>query len=372
MKLKTKPYLLFCYTIMIMAMLSLAACIEDDDDDEEENNTPLAVQEKIDSTADLSVVVLGSGGPVATAAGRASAGYLILVEGKPRILMDLGGGTFQRLAETEYDLKELDIILLSHLHIDHTSDLSAAIKTIYFHNLQAINVANAAGTTAPDLRTTPIRIFGPDSDVGAFPTTEEYVDGLYSANGIERYIRGFPGLIEAGTFAYEATSVASDEDPTTATATELISETDARSGKVLKVSAIGVNHGPVPALAFKIEYDTDNIIVYTGDTSSNGTGTTDAPGTSNLETFASGADLLIYDTAVMDAAIPPQAIFKTLHTTPTRMGQVAKAANVDKLILSHITAATESRIDEVKTLVSNAGFTGMIEAADDLSVYNIK
>ena len=37
---------------------------------------------------DLSVMVLGSGGPIVTAEGRASAGYLIFTDGKHHILMD--------------------------------------------------------------------------------------------------------------------------------------------------------------------------------------------------------------------------------------------------------------------------------------------
>ena len=85
----------------------------------------------------LSVMVLGSGGPVATAKGRASAGYLIFTDGKPRILMDAGGGTYQRLAKSGVNVKDLDLVLLSHLHIDHTADLSSIIKTIYFHNVGA-------------------------------------------------------------------------------------------------------------------------------------------------------------------------------------------------------------------------------------------
>ena len=40
----------------------------------------------------LEMVVLGSGGPGAT--GRASAGYMVLVDGAPRILVDAGPGTF--------------------------------------------------------------------------------------------------------------------------------------------------------------------------------------------------------------------------------------------------------------------------------------
>lgn len=379
MKRFSNPYLLVSYLVLLLSLLSLSACIDDEDEDDEDDDSTstLSVKERVDSTADLSVVVLGSGGPIATSAGRASAGYLVLVGGKPRILMDLGGGTFQRLAETGYDLKELDIILLSHLHIDHTSDLSAAIKTIYFHNLQAINAANAANAanpgsaTVPDQRTAAIKIFGPSSGVGAFPTTQEYVDGLYSATGTERYIRGFPTAIEAGTFAYTATDVSVDTDPATATAIELVSEVDATdSTKTLKVTAIAVNHGPVPNLAFRIDYNGQSI-VYTGDTTSNGPGGTASPGTSNLEAFADQAKLLIYDTAIMDGSIPPQAIFKSLHTTPTRIGEVANTAQVSKLILSHITPATEPRMVEVKTAIT-VNYSGIVEAADDLSVYNLK
>ena len=48
--------------------------------------------------AGMELVVLGSGGPGAT--GRAGAGYLVLIEGKPRILVDAGPGTFVRLGES--------------------------------------------------------------------------------------------------------------------------------------------------------------------------------------------------------------------------------------------------------------------------------
>jgi len=61
---------------------------------------------------DLSVMVLGSGGPVATPSARASAGYMIFTDGKPRILMDIGGGTYQRLAKSGTNVKDVDIILL--------------------------------------------------------------------------------------------------------------------------------------------------------------------------------------------------------------------------------------------------------------------
>jgi len=110
---------------------------------------------------ELSVMVLGSGGPIATAAGRASAGYMVFTDGKPRLLMDLGGGTYQRLAASGYNIHDMDTILLSHLHLDHTGDLAPVVKTIYFHN-------NLAGTH----RSNPIYIYGPAANGVPFPGTE--------------------------------------------------------------------------------------------------------------------------------------------------------------------------------------------------------
>lgn len=289
----------------------------------------------------LSVMVLGSGGPVATPEGRASAGYLIFTDGKPRILMDVGGGTYKSLAQSGVNVKDLDIVLLSHLHIDHTADLSAVIKTIYFHNA-------GAGV----LRDAPIRIWGPSSSNAGFPNTTAYVDGHYALpNGLERYLNGFTGIIKAGTFNYTATDLGSDWQ---AGASELVLKENG-----LKVTAMPVKHGPVPAVAYRIEYKGKSI-VYSGDTNS------ESP---NMAAIAKHADLLIYDTAIMDTH--PNPAMLQLHTTPTRMGQVAAEAMPKKLVLSHITPNTAPNLDEVKDLVRAQGYMGEIRAARDLKVFNL-
>ena len=167
---------------------------------------------------ELSVMVLGSGGPIATAEGRASAGYLIFTDGKPRVLMDVGGGTYQRLAKSGTNIKDLDIVLLSHLHADHTGDLSSVMKTVYFHNNLARNQAAAQGVTLAG-RTAPINIYGPTSSalpamvngvsfkkpdgslvldangnpISVYPSTEDYAHGQFSVfkGGVERYLAAF-------------------------------------------------------------------------------------------------------------------------------------------------------------------------------------
>ena len=198
------PYLVFL-TLVLFSGFAFS------DDDHQQK---LAVNEVEGS---LSVMVLGSGGPVAAATARASAGYLIFVDGKPRILMDAGGGTYQRLAQSGTNVKDLDIVLLSHLHIDHTGDLSSIIKTTYFHN-RGYNLANG---TFPPGRTAAIRIFGPaangakfppvlnaNPDTTQYPSSTEYVHNHYDLNtGVERYLNIFSRAISGGIFKYEATDV---------------------------------------------------------------------------------------------------------------------------------------------------------------------
>jgi ribonuclease BN (tRNA processing enzyme) len=143
----------------------------------------------------------------------------------------------------------------------------------------------------------------------------------------------------------------------------------------LVIKAVGVNHGPVPALAFRIEY-AGKIIVYSGDTSSRSStpdGTPLANG-GNMVAISEGADLLIYDTAIMDdapAALPGDAVFFGLHTTPTRIGEVAAQAQVGELLLSHLTPITEPNLAEVKQLIRTQGYQGKMKVARDLMVINL-
>ena len=82
----------------------------------------------------LSVMVLGSGSPAAQPDGRASAGYMIFLDGVPTVLMDVGGGVYQRIADSGMNINPLEIVLLSHLHVDHAGDIDPIVKALFFHN----------------------------------------------------------------------------------------------------------------------------------------------------------------------------------------------------------------------------------------------
>lgn len=330
---------------------------------------------------DLSVMVLGSGGPLATTSGRASAGYLVFVDGKPKILMDCGGGTYLRLGQSGANIKDLDTILLSHLHIDHMGDLDAIVKDMYFQN----RVANVATQPInfPDGRTEPFTVYGPaannvpfaaasgvlvqpltdlaDPMTAQYPATSTFVDDQFNVNtGLDRYLHVFAQMISAGVFAYNTQDISPNwKSDISDLSAHVVYDKDG-----LVITAVGVNHGPVPALGFRIDYKGKSI-VYSGDTSSAGT---------HMITLSQDADLVIYDTAITDTLpnkSPRDHAFFLLHTTPSRMGEVAAAANPKKLVLSHLTPNTEPNIDIVEDAIRAKGYTGRISVANDLKVYNV-
>ena len=128
--------------------------------------------------------------------------------------------------------------------------------------------------------------------------------------------------------------------------------------------------GPVPAVAFRVEYK-GHSVVYSGDTGTKGIGPNHL-GQSNMATISEGADLLIYDTAVMEQGdAPGNPLFHILHTQPSLIADVAITAKVKTVVLSHLTPVTSPRVNEIKAIIRDAGFEGKVQEAKDLKVYNL-
>jgi ribonuclease BN (tRNA processing enzyme) len=68
--------------------------------------------------------VLGSGGPELEDQ-RASSSYLVWQDARARVLIDSGGGSALRFGQSAARVAQLDVIVFTHLHIDHGTDFPA-------------------------------------------------------------------------------------------------------------------------------------------------------------------------------------------------------------------------------------------------------
>ncbi|HWX81003.1 MAG TPA: MBL fold metallo-hydrolase [Steroidobacteraceae bacterium] len=290
-------------------------------------SAPVAFAQPPAPTCEL--VVLGSGGPGAT--GRAASSYLVLINGVARILIDAGPGSFARLGEARISLADTDVVLLTHLHIDHAGELPGLFK------------ARAVSSSGP----IEFNVFGPDGsrshDHGDyFPSTRRLLDLLFGPQGAFAYLSGFsaPMTIHA-------------HDISTRISTDTIPQVIVNDG-ALTITAIAGHHGDAPAVIYRIDY-AGSSITFSGDI--------DAKGLPNLVKIAKASDLLVFNSPVLDPPGSP-AILYTLHTPPHAIGELAKQAGVHELLLSHLSPATETMHQAVLASIRQT-YNGPVSWAQD-------
>lgn len=272
---------------------------------------------------DLRLQVLGSGGPEIDD-GRASTGYLVFVDEKARALVDLGPGVARNFEQTDAQIQDLDILLLSHLHVDHSADLPAIVKGLFFSR-----------------RTRPFLIAGPGAGTW-FPDVTEFVASLFSeTKSAYPYLSDY---LSTATRDHLETIIASDN-------------WKREVGKDLFVTAASVNHGKVPALAWRIDVGRKSI-VFSGDFSGS---------SGHLRTLAMGADILVCHNAIPEEA---SGIARRLHAPPSIIGETAQAAQVKMLILSHRMKRSTGNENETLQIIRQH-YQGPVVFAEDLDSFKI-
>ena len=281
----------------------------------------------------MSLVVLGSGGPGAT--GRAGSSYLVLVDGTPRIVVDAGPGSFARLGESKMSMAQVDVVLLTHLHIDHAGELPGLLKARAVSSRGPIN----------------FQIFGPGGSEGSegserseagkdrgenasFPSTTRFVDLLFGPRGAFSYLRDFsaPMTIRATDIATPASRAKPDAAPT-----KIYADGD------LVVTAIAGHHRDAPAVIYRIDHAGQSI-TFTGDI--------DADGLQGLRRIARDTGLLVFNSVVLDPPGSP-AVLYTLHTPPKTIGEIAHEMRAGKLLLSHLSPTLDNARDAVAASIAD-------------------
>jgi ribonuclease BN (tRNA processing enzyme) len=273
--------------------------------------------------------VLGSGGPELQDK-RASSSYLVWKDGQALVLVDAGGGSALRFGESGAQMSQLDVLLFTHYHVDHSADFPALIKSSWFED-----------------RKRPLPIYGPAGNDFMPSTTEFVYDFFGEKHGAYRYLSELLMPGEAGSYKLQPHNVVAGSTPLAAF----------RSGD-LAVYAVRVVHGQVPALAWRVEVG-GKFLVFSGD--ANG----DHPGLAQL---ALNADLFIAHNAVPEGAV---GIERRLHMPPSVIGQIAEDAHVKNLVLSHRMLRTLGKEDQTQTEIKKR-YSGPIEFANDLDCFPVK
>jgi ribonuclease BN (tRNA processing enzyme) len=218
------------------------------------------------------LTVIGCAGSFPSPSSAASC-YLVEHDGA-RLVLDLGNGALGPLAGA-VDLREIDAVLLTHLHADHCLDLTGMYVARRYH---------------------------PSGPLPALP------------------VHGPVGTAERIADAYRAS--ASDPVAGLGRALQFIDHAARVRIGPFTVTLAQVVH-PVPAVALRVEA-AGRALVYSGDT---------GPCPALVE-LSRGADLALFEASFLSDPGNPV----DLHLTAAEAGQHAAAAGVGRLLLTHLVA----------------------------------
>ena len=268
--------------------------------------------------------VLGSGGPE-VGDKRASSSYVIWHNGKAKLLVDMGSGSMLQFESSGADINDLDAVLLTHLHVDHSADLPALIKASFFTN-----------------RTQDLPIFGPSGNA-LMPSTTAFVQTLFGPDGAYRYLSNYLDGSDSYTIRPQDISIENKQEQTVL------------KNDYFQLTAVPIHHGPIPAIAWKINI-AGKKIVFSGDMNNDN---------QTLAHLASSADILVAHHAIPEGT---KGIARNLHMPPSVIGKIAAQASVKQLVLSHHMLRTLDQTINSQTQIRNQ-YSGPLYFAADLQCF---
>ena len=269
---------------------------------------------------DLDLVFLGTAGSAPT--GRRSPTALLLRRGGDRLLIDCAEGTQRQLMRSNIGLLELREVFLTHYHADHYLGLPGMLKTFALRG-----------------RELPITIYGPRGLIDLFAALRRIFGKLtYQYELVELQ----PGdVLDRGDYRIVTFKVT---HRVPALGYALVEEPRPGRFDVAAADALGVPPGPERGrlqAGEAIALDDGSIVtpdqvlgapragrkvLVTGDT---------APSLGYLE-LAQGAELLVHEATFCEEE--RERAQETSHSTAREAAQVAAAAGVRMLALTHLSA----------------------------------
>jgi len=290
--------------------------------------TNVALADQLCGEEGVWVQILGAGGPELDDS-RGGPSYLIWHNNAAKALIDTGPGASVSFDRAQANFEDLQVVALSHLHADHTSDFPAFV----------------AGSAYLE-REEPLIVLGPDSNLEGYPDTETFIGRLLGPNGAYPYLASYL-TYKSGSYRIRVRNV-----PSTGKRRWSRFASDD-----LRLSAIPVNHGDAPGLAWKVEVD-DKAIVFTGDFN-------------NLKDvvadFAKGADAIVAHHAIPENS---RGNLREEYALPSQLGRIASQAETRMLILSHRTNRTRGK-ESISRKHIEENYDGYVLFADDMECWGL-
>lgn len=296
-----------------------------------------AVFAEVCSEAGVQLQVLGAGG-LAVERGQAGPAYLLWVQGKPRALIDAGGGVALRLAEAGARGADLDVILFSQLHATHTAGFATLIQTMHEQG-----------------RSRPLPVYGPAGN-RAMPHTIDFVRSLFDPNrGVYRHLGILLNPLAKDAWRLDPHDMREKPRKLGVARKPEDDLLTAFANSSLKAVATYVPHARMPVLAWRVDIG-DKSVVFAGDTSGQN---------ERLGLLARGADVLVAHHAVPETA-SAEALASGMR--PSAIAELARTAGVRQVVLAHRDRITRGREDETLGVMRRL-YDGPVALANDLDCY---
>lgn len=323
--MRTKPYLLLSSTMFLPTLL-LSIILSSTTYAIAGQSVPTGCQSER-----VKLQMLGTRGPEFLD-GNASTGYLIWLDNKERIIVDAGPGSLQRFKQSKANFDDVDMMLFSHFHADHSADFPSYIKASFFTK-----------------RKKPLTVIGPDGTPFVSSATEFVERAIGKKGGMYPYLSPFIESDTPSSYKIKTTTVP-------------WSYSDLKVKKVIEqdeisVKSVSTHHGPFPSMGYRVEVGGCSIS-FTGDMS----GRLNA-----MPDLAKYSDILVAHNAIPEDVT---GVAARLHMTPSYIGKMAKQANVKKLLLTHIMKRSMSVKAQTKGLIAKY-YSGEVIFPNDLDIFQL-
>ncbi|MES3001839.1 MAG: MBL fold metallo-hydrolase [Pseudomonadota bacterium] len=291
------------------------------------------------------LVILGTAGGPAPHRFRSQPANLLVVNGKGYVI-DAGDGVVRQIVSAGFQLKQVDAVFLTHLHLDHTAGIGTFMAFDWIGRRQnPVSIYGPPGTT--ELVRTATAHFGVGEQLfSSMLQNYPKLGSLFVAHDID---------LTAPAEIYRDDNVKVIAVENSHYSTEAVRKRD---------------HGTDRSYALRFEMQ-DRTIVFTGDTGPS----------ASVEKLATGADILVSEVIDIPAILATisgmmkadeaGALVEHMHKehlTPEEVGKLATRAGVKMVVLTHF-AGSQSPDTSGFVAGVRRHFKGAVVAAQDLDAF---